>query len=173
MLFESLIGQAFCARGDVDDAAILEPVPAQVVLHDLVIFMCIDPDIVRDAVQVIHHGPKYAVYVRQFGNAMDDIIRLFVVQPGAAFDDGIGGIRGRDAGEVGHDTPILHHHLSIPRADVPPHHLFGGVTLGPLVGISRCEHDVTPRFQHLHDGGKVRKRCVFQLKHKYKYTKIG
>ena len=172
-LFQPLVGKALGAGCDIDDAAVLESVFEKVVLHNQIVTVGVDADIVRDPVQVLHHYIEHAPDLRQFRHPVNHIIGLVVIQPGTIVNAGISGIRGRDAGEIGHDAPILLHHLPIPRADVPPHHLFGGVTFGPLVGIARGQHDVTPRFQHLHDGGKVRKRCVFQLKHKYKYTKIG
>ena len=102
-----LIGQAFVARSDVDDAAIGETVLHEVVLHDGVVAMSVDADIGVVGETEIHDGGEDAVDIRIAGDAVDDMVGLYIVKPRAAVDLVIGRIWRREEGEIGYYPALL------------------------------------------------------------------
>ena len=76
-----LISKTFIAVGEVDDATIGELVLLNVVLHNQIILMGIDADVCIMRKAVIYDLAENAVNIRITGNAMDDVIGFYIIQP--------------------------------------------------------------------------------------------
>ena len=82
-LLEALVGEAFVAGGEVDDAAVGEAVAGEEVLHDEVVAVSVDADVWLTGCAEVEHSGEDAMDVREAGDAVDDVIRGDVVQPAA------------------------------------------------------------------------------------------
>ena len=76
-----LISKSLVARSEVDDATIGEAMLLYVVLHDKVVLVGVDADVCISREAEVHDVAEDAVDIRITGNAMDDVIRLDVIQP--------------------------------------------------------------------------------------------
>ena len=76
-----LISQTLVAINEVNDAAIGEAVLLDIVLHDMVVLMGIDADVCITLETEVHDVAEDVVNIRVAGNAMYDMIGLYVIQP--------------------------------------------------------------------------------------------
>ena len=78
-LFYFLISEPFITVGKIYDAAIVETVLLDVVLHDMIILMGINTDVGIMQKAEVHNVGKDAVNIRIAGNTMNDMIGLYVI----------------------------------------------------------------------------------------------
>ena len=76
-----LISQPFVTRGKVDDAAIGEAVLLDVVLHDAVVFVGVNANVHIMGEAEVHDVVEDTMDIRVAGDAMDDMIGHYIVQP--------------------------------------------------------------------------------------------
>ena len=69
-----LIRQSLIAVGQKDDAAILESVFQDVVLHDVVVTMRVDADVALTFKAELHDILEDTMHIWKAGNAMNDVI---------------------------------------------------------------------------------------------------
>ena len=69
-----LVRQSFVSIQQINNPAIFEAMLQQVMLHDVVISVCVNPDIVGNFKTVIHGCGKNAVTVGRTGHTMNHVI---------------------------------------------------------------------------------------------------
>ena len=110
-----MIGDAWEAVGNVDDAASDKAVAFRQCLHYLVVGMCIQPEIYILLFAPGDDTAADAVYASVRSEAMDDVVRL-VVQPLAVINDCVCRIRPRRKAESGHDSAVfIAAHITVPK----------------------------------------------------------
>ena len=129
-----------------------------VVLHDPVVLVRVDPDVRIGGEGIVHDGGEHAVDLRQAGDAVDDVVGKRVVQPLPVFDIGIGRFRRGHEGEVADDTAFLRQDTSGVAVQVLFNVRNGGVAVHPLIRVAAVAHDALGCVQDGHDGRDV---CFF------------
>ena len=76
-----LIGQPFISRCKEDDSAVGEAMLLDVVLHDKVVAVGVDADVAIFREGVFHDVAEHVVYIGVTGDAVDDMVGLFVIHP--------------------------------------------------------------------------------------------
>ena len=153
--FKPLIGQPLVAVSQMDNAAVEEAIFPDVVLHDAVVAVGIDANVVLMGEAVVHDASEDAVGTRRTGNAMDDAVGLFVVEPRPVVDVVVGGFRRGQEGEVAHDEAVV---LDDETAVAFYVGLYGQerrIVVGPLAGVARTAHDGLCFSEDSHDGFAV------------------
>lgn len=140
MVSAILIGQPFTSVPAVDDAAIDEPLFAECSLHDGVVSMGVDTDIVVLLKCKLHDVVEDAFDLSAAGYAMDGGIGL-VVDPRSIIDDVIGGVYASSQEEGGYDSALVEHDVAVAAGDVALELLVGGIVGCPLVGIAASCHE--------------------------------
>ena len=130
-----LVRQTLVAVGQVDDAAVGEPV-----LQDAVVAVCVDADIAFSREAEHHDILEDAMCLREACVAVDDVIRSRVVQPLAVVDFGVRGFRTWQEREVGHNAAGLLNHVTACSLHVRPHNLQRGIAVVPLLFVARRNH---------------------------------
>ena len=88
---------------------------------------------------------------------MDDAVGG-VIRPGAAVDDGVGGLHmaARQVAEDGLRYPVLLHHEGPVLSDVLADQVFAGIAVDPLDGVAVFPHVGTGGIEELHQPGELR-----------------
>ena len=140
-----MICQTGVAGGEVDDAAVGEAVGEDAVLHYTVVAVSVDLDV---AVRVvcktpIHNSLEDAVGGGGAADAVDDVVGNGVVKPFSAVDLCVGGLWGRDEGEVGDDVGVIDDNVAVVIGDIVLDDFFAGIAVDPLAGVAIGAHNLS------------------------------
>ena len=125
------------------------------VLHDAVVAVGVDADVTVVGEGECHDVVKHMVDFRETGDAVDNMIGRFIVEPLPFVDDPVGGFRRSEEGEIRHHPILLHHHKAPSSFHVGGNDLLRGIAIVPLVGIPRPAHRLSGSIHHRHDGGDI------------------
>jgi hypothetical protein len=123
----------------IDDATFYILMFFKYVLHDFIILMCVDADIVNLRFAVIKSKIHNAAASAVGSNPVNNTIR-FIVQPIPIFYDGVGRIPANHKGENSAYFIIFCNKKTIMSADIGLYGLNGGAAIAPLIGISVLFH---------------------------------
>ena len=93
----------------MDDATIGEAMLLDIVLHNMVVMVGVNPDIPFFGEGVFHDVMKHMMDIWITGDAMDDMIGLFIIEPLAIVNLRISRLRRGKECEVCDHSPLLHH----------------------------------------------------------------
>lgn len=102
-----LIGQSLIAVTYMDNATIAEAGFQQAVLHDGIVAMCVDTYIVRKRETIVEDVAHRTMKAWQSSHTMNDIIRLFGLQPFSLLYRGISIIGAGDKGKGGEGLAVF------------------------------------------------------------------
>ena len=123
----------------------------EVVLHDSVVAVRVDADVLLVGKAEVHDVAEDAVDVGSARNAMDDVIGQGVVEPLAVVDFRVGGLGRAQKRKIAHNPSVFLDDEAAILCDVGPYRFERGVSLFPLRGIARRCHDVLCCCEHLDD----------------------
>jgi len=135
-----LIRQAFVAVSQKDDAAVLESVFQDVVLHDMIVAVCVDADVALPLKTKLHDTLENTMHLREAGNAVDDMISLCVVQPLTLVNLRVSRLGRRQKSEIGHNLSVVLYHKTAIFFHVRLHDLQRRIAVDPLVQVARLNH---------------------------------
>jgi len=154
-LYDFLVRQSFIAGSEVDDAAVGKSMLGDVVLHDGIVTMGVNAD-VRVARETIGHDViKHMMRVRITGDAMDYMVRHFVVQPPAIVYCRVGRFRRRNESEIRDHLFCFLYHVAHTVLHVGSNNRLGRIAVHPLMPIAGRAHNPLGCVQDLHDCRQV------------------
>ena len=123
----------------------------EVVLHDSVVAVRVDADVLLVGKAEVHDVAEDAVDVGSARDAMDDVIGQGVVEPLAVVDFRVGGLGRAQKRKIAHNPSVFLDDEAAILCDVGPYRFERGVSLSPLRGIARRCHDALCCCEHLDD----------------------
>ena len=124
---------------DVDDAAFDEAFVFEGALHDLVVGVCVNTDILRDAFAKIGGGFENTAHRAVSGDTMDRDVRI-IVQPFAVFDVTVRRIVARKQRENAVYAIVVINDVTATVHNIINYHFARRISASPLMRIARFDH---------------------------------
>ena len=142
LIYYSLIGQALTtAIRQLDDATVLKTSMLQAMLHDFIVTMGINADVMIMPETVVHDTAKDTMSIGITGNTMDYMIGFCIIKPLSLVDLGISWFgRSKESKVTNHLTIVFNHKASV-ILHVSSNGSFRRVAFSPLVHIPRLPHN--------------------------------
>ena len=132
------------------DAAVFESVFLDIMLHYFVVAMRIDADVALFSEAELHDTLEDAMHLRKTRYAMDDMVRLAVVEPFAVVNLIVGRFRRWQKGEIRHNLSIVFNHEAAVFLNVRLHNIQRWIAVDPLVHVAVGCHDALGGSEDFH-----------------------
>ena len=153
LFFGIVVGDAGRAVVDVDDAAASEAVAFHQCLHDLIILVGVDAQVFRSFEAVIGGMAEDSAFFSVAADAVDGTVGT-VVEPGAVFDHGVGGVLSQNKGENAVDALFLADEASA-FGNILLNQFPLGVAADPLAVVAVLPHIFFGRIVDPHDLAEI------------------
>ena len=121
--------------------------------------MRVDAD-VRVALDAeIYDTVEDTMHLRQAANAVDDVVRLGILEPCSVEDLGIGGLGRWQTGEIGHDDAVVLNDETALALDVGFYSSQRRVVASPLIEVAVGPHDGLRLLEDVHDSCSIGRQC--------------
>ena len=131
----------------MNDAAVSEPMLQYVVLHDMIVLMGVNADVVLTGKTEVHDAFEDAMRVWGTGNTVKGVVKPFTV-----INLGVSRFWGGQKGKVANDLPSILYHIATILSHIRKHNLLGRIAVLPLVRVPRIGHNLPGSIKYCHDG---------------------
>lgn len=128
----------------------------QDVLQNVVVAVCVGPQVLYLRVAPIQTGGSHAMTVFRTGQPVYGGVRAFVVQPLAVVDAGVCGVFARNEGKRSDDAGLfVQTDIAVTGFDIFPDQFTAGIASCPLFQVAAFPHDTFALFEDIHQAVQV------------------
>ena len=141
MVKDFLEGQPLVAVEQMDDATIAESGLLKAVLHDEVVAVCVDANVVGMSEAIAENVCHYTMMIWQTRHAVNDIVGAFVVNPFTLLYLAISDVGSGDKGKGSDVRIVFFQQIAVAVLNVLSQLVYRRVGVVPLMEIAGFAHD--------------------------------
>ena len=126
-----------------------------VMLHDDIVAMRVNPDVHTIGENKLHDVGKHMMHIWIAGYAMNDMIWTFVIEPLTIVDFAVSWFGRFKKCEICNHTIVIYYDIATTFIHVCHDNLLRRIAVVPLMKIARRAHRLSGCLHHVHDGGYI------------------